>query len=75
MSNTIENYELLEEIGSGGFGVVYRAIHRKSLQPFAVKTSQFSDRSLIRESKTLKHLSNNILKHPIKTLNQNSLNP
>ncbi|OMJ76937.1 hypothetical protein SteCoe_23561 [Stentor coeruleus] len=52
----IGNYELLEELGFGGYGKVYKARHLTSNQLFAMKTSPISDRSVGKEAKILKHL-------------------
>lgn len=35
--NLIKNFELIKQIGKGGFGTVYSAIHRKSGRKYAVK--------------------------------------
>ncbi len=37
MNKTIEDYILQEKIGSGQYGYVYRAEHKKTKQLFAVK--------------------------------------
>ncbi len=37
MNKTIEDYILQEKIGSGQYGNVYRAEHKKTKQLFAVK--------------------------------------
>ena len=40
MSKLVENYLLQESIGKGVYGKVYRAIHQKTKQEFAVKAIQ-----------------------------------
>ncbi|MBN1460945.1 MAG: PASTA domain-containing protein [Armatimonadetes bacterium] len=38
VDSTVGNYKITEKLGEGGFGVVYKAVHRLSEQEVAIKT-------------------------------------
>lgn len=71
MRQVIDQYKLDKVLGQGGFGKVYRAIHRKTKEVVAVKTIDISENftradlidEIYKEAKILKQLSHrNIIK-------------
>ena len=52
MSKIVENYKLYEILGEGSFGKVYRGLHMKTDQQFAIKqvrNSIFEDNPKFKE--------------------------
>ena len=63
-SQVLDQYQVIEKLGEGGFGSVYKIMHKETHQIMAMKTIQASDyinkadkiEELFREQKTLKQL-------------------